>query len=256
MMYPFTFTVIYLNIEFLEPVTIQRMFPFACNQTLMNQDVTITLVTSTTVDFTNIYCKHFTNSDGILFYKASNLSSTTVSCRIKVPGITKINMDESLIGLWVNSSTFVGGESGFYISKTNVSHVVIREPLQSSLPMVIFSSQMPIMFSMNMTPLSSKFTHFVEVTPALCTNFSNCIFSNYNPPSIPIVGKISMSIEDGFVNIPFYTSVRYYSENITMNSYSPFPFILDPFKNKTTIVFDGIKNIGTLFDIYCWIKEI
>jgi hypothetical protein len=231
------------------------MFPFACNQTMMNQDVIITLVTSTTVDFTNIYCKHFTNSDGILFYKASNLSSTTVSCRIKVPGITKINMDESSIGLWVNSSTIAGGESGFYLSQNNVSHAVIREPVQSSIPKVVFKSQLPLAYSFNLTQLSSKFSYFVQTTPPFCTNYLNCTLQYFNFDYVPRMGSPLLMIQDSGSTISFSTPISYYSENITMNPYSPFPFILDPFKNKTTIVFDGIKNIGTLFDIYCLDKR-
>jgi hypothetical protein len=69
------------------------------------------------------------------------------------------------------------------------------------------------------------------------------------------MGSPLLMIQDSGSTISFSTPISYYSENITMNPYSPFPFILDPFKNKTTIVFDGIKNIGTLFDIYCLDKR-
>jgi hypothetical protein len=233
----------------LELVNLQKMFPFANNQSVINQNVTITTTSSTSFDFSNIYCKQISNS-GVFLYRAFQISSLTLGCLINIPSIRKLNMDESVIGLWVNSSTSLGGESGFYLSTNNVSHVVIREPLTSTLPSVIFKHLFPIVFSLNLSQITGNLTYRVN-TPVECNNYLNCSFTDFNPITIPISRSLQLEIRDGYSAISFYALNSYYVENVTMKSNSPFPFILDPFKNKTLILFEGTKNFNPEFSYFC-----
>jgi hypothetical protein len=226
------------------------MFPFANNQSVSNLNVTITITSSTSsFDFSNVYCKQISNS-GVSLYRVFQLSSLNLGCFISIPSIRKLNMDESVIGLWVNSSTSLGGESGFYLSTSNVSHVVIREPLTSTLPSIFFKHQLPIMFSLNLSQITGKLTYGVK-TPVECNNYLNCSFTDFNPSTIPVSRSLQLEIRDGDSKISFYALNSYYIENVTMKINSPSPFTLDPFVNKTLILFDGEKNFNSEFNYYC-----
>jgi hypothetical protein len=242
-----------------ELVDIQNFSPFANNDSMKNQIITFALGTQFNADIANVYCKQFTKSEGVLLYKANLISLFTLVCEIKNPIITQLNMDDSLISLWVNSSTIAGGESGFYITTSNITHLVIREPVTLSLPQVSFIHLLPTQFSVNISTISPIYSPMINNIYPSCTNISNCTFAletvGGNPPFLPIYGNLQLALTYGSQSKIFLSPRIYLSGNITMTQSSPFPFIMHPFKTKTSIKFDGIQGFNPLFDFYCLDKR-
>jgi hypothetical protein len=208
-------------------------------------------------DISNVYCKQFTNSEGVLITKTNLRSPFLLHCEIRTPILTQLNMDESLISLWVNSSTEVGGENGFYISK-NITYLIIREPVTLSLPEVSFIHLLPTQFSVNAS-IPKIYNPIINNLNPACTDISNCTFSlstlGGQPPYLPIHGNLQLLLTLGTQSKIFISPRIYLIGNITMAQSSPFPFIIHPSKTKTLVKFDGIQNFNPIFDFYCLDKR-
>eukprot|EP01080_Neovahlkampfia_damariscottae_P006200 gene6200-10206_t len=135
--------------------------------------------------------------------KADIIDSNSATCNIQIPSVFQNNIDESSIGLWVNSSTSFG-EHSFYLSNKNMSFLVVREPLITNVPLVIqknktvpFSFNMSIIFMLNNYNVSVFAKNKFGLIDLNCDEISNC--------------------------------------NVEIEQVSPFPFVLNPIEITTLV---------------------
>eukprot|EP01080_Neovahlkampfia_damariscottae_P007654 gene7654-11974_t len=240
-----------------ETVETGQLYPFANNQSVTSQEISIT-TQNLPVEFSKVYCRHVTNSDGVLYSKATRMSSTVATCTMKLPSITQLNSDDSLIGLWVNTSTSLGGDNSFYLSNKNLSHVVIKEPMSTNMSSVIpFNQTVP--FSLNMTKIFGLSNYSIAMIGVSefgsldlnCDDILDCAVDTRPAARLPETAHIRLEIIDGTKKISFVTADFYILGKVTMYKVSPFPFVLDPLVNMMTVSMISKPRFNIHLDYYC-----
>jgi hypothetical protein len=239
-------------VNYLELIDANSIFPFGSN-------LATSIVSFSVLNYqgdSNIVCRHVSISNGTQYYKLT--FGFFPQCTIKVQTILKGSLDESFIGMFVNTSTSFG-ESGFYLSQ-NFSFLAVKDPLVTSFPKVLYQSQFPFKFSLNLTNLIGPFQKnlaaisFGAIGAAnfSLNDFENCWLYSWTAFKVPISFSLRISISDSSFNLVGMTSENYfYQENGTMSQSSPYPFLLDSENNTTRVEFTITKQFNDDFKFYC-----
>jgi hypothetical protein len=251
------YTVPSLFINYSALIDANSIFPFGSN--LENSLVSFSLINYR--GDSNIVCRHVSNSNGTKYYKLT--FSIFPQCTIKVQTISKGSLDESFIGMYVNTSTSFGGESGFYLSQ-NFSFLAFKDPLVTSFPNIFYESQFPFKFSLNLTKLTGPFqislvansNGAISNSNITFTDFDNCWLRSWKTFSAPILFYLRILIADlSFNTVGLSSKYYYFRENVTMSQTSPYPFLIDPTKNTTRVEFSITKQFDNNFNFYCLDKR-
>eukprot|EP01080_Neovahlkampfia_damariscottae_P003708 gene3708-6597_t len=234
-----------------------RITPLANSNLINSSKITILTSNDLPIEFSRIYCKHIIDSDEIMYYKAVRVDSRRASCQIVIPRIKQVNIEQSFIGIWVNTSTNFGN-SGFYLTKQNLSHLVIHEPISTDLSNVIFGNQFPVQFLLNMTKIDTPYTFNISIggnstvyQDTNCTSTENCQLKEIKVSEIPAIIHVNLQIRDGFSEVNFKSEYHYYVQNMTLKTRSPDPFILDPYKRGRSVGFFSDEKFNEDFEFYC-----